>query len=318
MSYSQFGKAQGSILLLLFFLLSTGFNADEPLKKLKLKLNLKKGQVLNISNVMQQTISQSVMGADNSFDQSIGMYYTMTVKDVVDGMYELEVNYSRTTFKTDSPIGAVDYDSDINKEDIAPMAMGFAAIVGESFTTKMDERGKVIEMLGMEEFLENVMENLLKLSPEMGPGMADMIKKQYGGGTLAKGMENITMYFPPKAVKKGASWQSNSTLSLNFEMEISNTFTLDDIKDGKAYISVESELSTNKDKEVEMQGMKMLYDLQGVQKGSFVVDIDSGWLLYAEVDQDINGDMSIDSPQLPNPMDVPMGIKSKVQTLWIK
>ncbi|MEM6803944.1 MAG: DUF6263 family protein [Bacteroidota bacterium] len=318
MSYSQFTKTQGSLMLLVFFLLFSGFNADKPLKKLDLKLNFKKGQVLAISNVMEQTISQTIMGTDNSFKQNVGMYYTMTVKDIVEGTYSIEVNYSKTTFKTANPAASVDFDSDLNKEDIAPMAMGFAALVGESFTIRMDEKGNVVEVLGMEDFLENVVNNLMEMNPEMGSAMAETMKQQYGGGALSQGMESMTMYFPPKAVKEGDSWERTSKVNMNFEMEISNTFTLDQVKDGKAYISVSSVLNTNKDKEIEMQGMKMKYDLLGTQKGTFIVDVESGWVLESDIDQDIDGNMSLESPQIPNPMDVPMAIESKVQTIWIK
>ena len=66
-------------------------------------------------------------------------------------LYSVEVTYSRTTFKSTGLLGEVNYDSDENPAEIPPSAIGYAAMVGQTFKMVINSQGEVKMIEGIDE-----------------------------------------------------------------------------------------------------------------------------------------------------------------------
>lgn len=310
--------------LILFALVFSSYKPSDKVSerapKIDLKLNLKKGQVLNIKTDINQVITQSMMGMENVINQDIGMYYDMKVDDIVDGNYDMTVTYTRATFSTNNPMGSVEFDSETDKEDLAPMALGYAAVVDKSFKVRLSPKGRVLEVKDMDKFLAETIETINELNPDLGPQIAEGMKQQFGEKALKNSVENMVIHYPEKPVKVGATWDHSYSVQQGqgFEMFIENIYTLDRVEDGKAHLSVKANVYTSKDATMEMQGMTMIYKLTGEQTGSFVLDKSTNWVLESSLEQQVEGDMNISGGQIPEPMDIPMGIKTTTSNVWVK
>jgi hypothetical protein len=61
---------------------------------------------------------------------------------------------------------------------------------------------------------------------------------------------------------------------------------------------------------MEMQGMNLTYELAGAKEGTMNLDPATGLIKNVDATTSISGNISIDSPQLPSPMSIPMTIRS--------
>ena len=101
-------------------------------------------------------------------------------------------------------------------------------------------------------------------------------------------------------------------------MDMDTDYTLNKVDNGKAYLSVNSRLSTDPDTPLEMQGMLLTYAMEGNQTGETVIDLKTGMAISSSINQDVNGIMTMEGGQLPEPTEVPMGIKSETTITLIK
>jgi len=209
-------------------------------------------------------------------------------------------------------MGLVKYDSENPPEKVHPMAAGFAALAGSSFTMKMTALGRVKELAGVSEMLKKIISDL----PD-GPQkkiMAKQFETQFGDKAIGEMMENMMAYYPDKAVGVGGRWVQTMILSKGFPMTIENTYTLKDRKNGTAILGVASTIKPNKKAEpLKMGQMTMTYTMTGTQEGTLSMDEATGWIRAGTLKQDIAGEIKLDGiPGADQPMNLPMTVKSEI------
>ena len=60
---------------------------------------------------------------------------------------------------------------------------------------------------------------------------------------------------------------------------------------------------------IEMEGMEINYEVSGRKEAAYTIDLTTGLVSTVQGVTDISGVLSIDSPQLPSPMNMPMTLK---------
>jgi hypothetical protein len=281
-------------------------------QKVKLRLNLEEGQSYSLSQMNKQKINMSIMGMDQNINQEIGYVYQQDVEKVEDGLYHVKVTYESITVKREGPQGNTDFDSERDSVAKDPEIQYMMALIGESFNMQLDDMGKVLKITGLDEILNKGLDAMEGIPDEAKKMVKESMVNQFGNDAMKKNMEQLSAIYPKGKVKPGKSWKQSREGSGVMSMEQENVYTLDKIEDGKAYIRLSSTVSPGEGEPVEMGPTKMTYELNGVQEGSIIVDIETGLTLEGTLDQTLGGTVTIDNPMMGEPMDAPMTIEGSM------
>lgn len=280
-------------------------------QKYDIKFQLEEGKTYQLKQNTDQTVVISVMGMKQEVKQQNSFEYAYMVEKVEDGMQTIKVTYEAIASSRETAQGNTSYDSrkDTAPEDVEGKYM--AALIGESFTMKMNQLGEVVEVIGTDELLEKGMSEIKDLDETTMATLKTQLKNQFGDEAMKDNMGQVSAFFPKKKVKVGKSWKKEATSSTIMAMIMKSVYTLDKVEDGKAYISIQTEVTPGEGKPLEMGPMTMTYSIEGVQNGTMVLDLETGWTLEGKMEQDFGGNVEIDSPQM-GVMDAPITIESTI------
>jgi len=284
-------------------------------EKIQLQLRLQEGESHTIKVLTDQNISQTIQGQRHDIIQTTGTGHTFDVEEVdADGNALVKVTYRSVLFKQDGPMGKIEYDSSNPPAIIPPMAMGFAALVGQSFSMMISPDGHIIDVQGVDAMLTHVMKKLDIPEGPMKVSIEESLKNQFGDQALTEIMESMMAIYPEKPVGIGDSWTRKVVISKGFPMILDNTWTLKDRKGGVAIIEVSSTVNPNPEAApIEMGTMRLSYDISGEQEGTIELQEATGWTTRAKFTQNFSGLVKIGgTPQMPEGMSWPISIDSVV------
>ncbi|MEO1218210.1 MAG: DUF6263 family protein [Bacteroidota bacterium] len=310
-----------SLLLFLSGCKSSKKVAEVPVKDESgylLKVNMEKGDSFRYKQEIKQEITQSIMGMNNEMKQNIGFGFEMMAVDEIAGRTKVKISYLSASYMMDNPMMQADFDSEKSMENVPDAALGAAALIGLSFYGYLNDEGGLEDMEGLEEFKEGLIENMRKINPEVNEVMIAAMQEQYNSDKMKESFSGLSAFYPKARIEVGDSWNQKMTIKSSFAMDLDTDYTLDKVEEGKAYISVNSRLTTDPDSPLEMQGMLLTYAMEGDQIGETIVDLKTGMAVSSSVNQNVNGIMTMEGGQLPEPTEVPMGIKSVTTITLIK
>jgi len=124
----------------------------------------------------------------------------------------------------------------------------------------------------------------------------------------------VTAIFPDNPVNKGDKWTIKTNLESGMAALMTTEYEFTDLGSDYAMIKGNSVIETeDKDAYIESNGMPMKYDLTGSMISEIKVDKETGWIIEANINQEIKGDAYIKgNPQLPNGMKIPMIMKNEM------
>lgn len=248
--------------------------AEETLKprgeKIDLKLNLKKGDKKSLVQRTETTSIASVQGQTFEMSMKMAMFVASTVEDVdAKKLHTMKWVYDRVTLDMVSPFIVMTYDSKESKKDgDNPMFQVFDAMIGESITAKVTEKGETKEIKGFDELAK-------KLEGKAAAGAN--LKQQLEG--LKAAFEQFNIY-PDKPIDIGDSWTRKTRMSVdaNTPMDLEATYTLIDRKKGVAVIKV--------DGKIKGAGAAAI---KGTMAGTLNMDEATGWVTGGETTMDLEG-----------------------------
>jgi len=280
-------------------------------QKYEIKFQLKEGATYTLKQTTDQLINITVMGMSQEVKQKNVFEYSYLVEKVEAGVQTIKVTYDAIESSRESAQGNTSYNS---RTDSAPdnvESKYMAALIGESFWMKMNETGEILEVNGTDDLLEKGLSQIDGVDETTLSTINTQLKSQFGDEAMKSNMGQISAFFPTKKVKVGKSWKKKVSTKTTMAMNMSSVYKLDKVEDGKAYISIETEITPGEGEPMEMGPMTMEYSLEGVQNGNIVLDLATGWTLEGNMDQDLGGNVQIDSPQM-GVMDAPMTIQSTI------
>lgn len=261
-------------------------------EKVRLELNLEKGQTFNRVNKMEQEISMKMMGMANDMEQNMDFYIKQEVVNVeASGIAEIKVTYDRISYNIYmSMLGtSMEYDSD--KDDSTednPMAAAMGPLVGSSFTMMMDKTGKVVDIKGMEEIMDKMGESV---------GAAGDMSSTFDADNMKKTMQNMMAIYPDVLVGEGDTWGAQTELSGEYPLEMEMTYEVQKIESGKVFLNVDGKISSVEGGEV--AGGMGSFEMEGTQGGTLEIDRATGMVERADFTQDVSGEvktMGMSSP----------------------
>lgn len=201
-----------------------------------LRWKFKAGEKLQF-HVAQETQTEiNVMGMANTIKSSQVMDVTREILAVgSDGIAEVTQSIERIQMKMDSPFGAMELDSDSEKEAEGFGAMilpGLKAVVKQVVKFKVNARGEVSDI----ELPEEMIENLKKAQPPGGgPSMftEDSMREQF---------KQTIMAFPENGVSKGDTWETTSEVDnpQTGKQTVHTVYEIEgeEIRDGVTYVKI--------------------------------------------------------------------------------
>lgn len=296
-------------LLAVFLLIGT---VQLEAKKVNLRYNFSIGQEYALEMTTSSEVDQDLMGQTQTIAFEMIYGYQFKVLDInPEGNYVVENKVVRLAMDSNSPFGDMSFDTE-NGEEV-PANMG-SMLLGwnQSYQFELTPFGEVLGVDVPEE-LKKKMEELAEMGDTEGLMMAGMAGGILTEEGLVAQVQGLFIKFPDKAIKKGKSWVKEEEITNMIAFDTKSTYTL--VK-SNAKVHEVNMVMQYKQKEdagaMEMEGMNMEYEMTGGQEGTYTLDAKTGLVQSSKSITSLSGVISIDSPQLPEAMTVPMSTKSTV------
>jgi hypothetical protein len=202
---------------------------------------------------LDQTDTTSVAGRDMTRKSTMGM--VMEVAEIDDkGVASLKVTYDRMKFSMTGVMES-DYDSERDKEEPEDgFGKMFAALVGKSFTLKMNPHGEVVAVKGYGKMMDDVFDKIGEDALPF-PGMRDLFTDDFAKKMMGQSFPKL----PAKAVAKGDSWEGKDTLDLPMM--------------GKVALKVKSTLKELREKEAVVEQDSTMEKAEGDDESGATVEV---------------------------------------------
>ncbi|NEN22482.1 hypothetical protein G3O08_03065 [Cryomorpha ignava] len=279
-------------------------------KKVDLKFNLENGKTYTQNTVMTTVTKQTIAGNEQVINQNAGTITKMELKESGKDANTYTMWYENISMGINQGGGMTqNFNSDTTKlEAVDPMSELFSMLTGRKFEADIDFSGKIVEVNGLEEIISGATASMGEQAGMIG----EQISAGFGDSGLAKNMEMLTAIMPATPVKVGSTWTNKQFTSSGLPLVLNNTFTLKSVADGKAVIDVKANITVDPNQSsTELQGMKATYFMEGSRSGTLEMEVSSGFVSSADINDEIIGSISIESnPQMPDGMTIPIEMNS--------
>lgn len=289
----------------LFLLL--GCSASKPLM---LKMNMAQGKEFTVETNTNTIVDVVVMGQTQ---KTLSTQFVETKFNVMDVMPNGDIAVKSTIMSmantNDTAQGSTSYDSKNLKDSDPSMADLMQPIIGHEMNMVMDNTG---ELKSFEQ--ENLLDKMFADADEAMMAAKASMEGQFGEEAMKGMMQGLGNVLPNKAIKKGDTWTKDRKIETLMVLLTNSTYTLNERKDGKAFISLVGTTKTDATAPpVDMMGMQMSYIMSGPVKGTLVVDEKTGWVISSNIEQELKGTMKIKNEQIGE-MDAQMDMSSTTTT----
>ena len=279
-------------------------------KKVLLKYKLEKGAEFTLVHTMVNEITQEVMGQSQVLENTYTTRYIFKVINIdSDGNFLVEEQTDGISIKMENDFINMDYDSDDGEEppqELKSLSEGIHIPV----QFLLSPQGKVIEVTDAEEYLA-IMQKALggegNPMASVATGMASQLTSIEG---IQNQLDGLFINYPSGKIKVGKSWEeeTQSTQMVKFKNNVEYTLVEADKKNATIKQAVQiTQMESSEG--MEIQGMTMTYELSGRKESGNQINLATGMISRVDAVTEISGIVSIESPQLPTPMSIPMTIK---------
>lgn len=261
-----------------------------------LKQNYPPGKKYDYNITADQIINQKINGNETNYLQNVGTDYTFEITEAIGEDKALTVIYKRIKIKSAGMGNELILDSEV---DEIGKPNPFSGIKNASFSILLSPNGSIKSVSGVEKMVNAIAAKTATDSTQIEQ-LRLSLGKQFNAEVIRQTMESSLKIFPNKAVKIGESWTINTKMQITMPIESVTVYTLKEVKDNVAVLSVKGTLISKGD--FDSMGNKMQTDLKGMNVGDAQIDLKTGMILSSHtrielygkmkaVDQDIDFDM---------------------------
>ncbi len=179
-------------------------------------------------------------------------------------------------------------------EDQTEIIAAFAMMEDMDMHMAYDQYGAMIEITNAEEVVDAMLSKMKNSEgldsatiAMMRPSLVENIRSE--GGMNQSGLSAVQ--YPEEAVEIGSSWTDDQTLSGGMlPLNLVSTYTVSDIRDGKVYVDVSSQMS-----DAGGNPLKELFDAAGSFSGTVVIDAETGWVVSTTMEVDMSTSTELDN-----------------------
>lgn len=240
---------------------------------LKLRLNLNKGDAMQVETSVDQKVETEAMGQKMTINQSFLFAFETLVDDISsDGNYTLKNTYKRIRLNQNIPgIGENILDTEDPSASkgaaVALMEPIMKALIGKSFTMEMTPKGQVLRT------------NMSEITSQQG--LEDISENN--------GLSDMAIEFPDNILRPGDSWEAERAVAGKLPMRIKTRYTLKEMTENLAIIDVKGEFLPADDNT----------KVSGTLDGTMRVDVKSGWTRESRLNQDMQMTVKQGGIELP-------------------
>lgn len=203
-----------------------------------------------------------------------------------DDSARLRVTTDHVTVVAETPMGTQEFDSadpDAGSQELAVLG----GLVGMSFEMVMGADGRVREVSGLAEMVEEMVQELSRDQPEGAGQMRQIMEGMFGEESVQSTMQQGTQMLPSEPVTPGAEWDFSHTQPVGFgTVESESRFTLLDVveEDGTAWAHIGVEGSIGGFQPDPDNPMAEMIEISGGDvEGESRFDLGRGVLTWSEV-----------------------------------
>jgi len=262
--------------------------------KLNFALRLEAGSSFLSTFDASQNITQTVDGEKQELTQEMFMSWIYDVQSRdKSGEMDIRLTYKRIKVLQDYGEQVSEYDSENPPSFLDPSMRGLATLPGTVLNLRLDTRGKVLKLRGVDEMLDKMITAMqLPDSPNKENIIADL-RKQFGMEAMKQSIEQATLFYPEKAVSVGQTWVQKVNLSSSLPMNIESNYSLQSRIDGISSISVKSDIKADTSNALRMGQLSLIYDISGNQDGLLKVDEKTGLPISSELNSSYSGNVIV-------------------------
>lgn len=294
-------------LIALFFV--TLFLAAQTVKadsKALLRLKLKKGSAYEMTMVSDNKIDQEMNGKPMKILQKIEMVIFYQVLDVLPkNIFEIEYSFQKMKMSMNVNGQQMNMDSDSTSDD--PMSAVLKDLFALKIKVKMNSKGQILEIGGMEEYAQKMSAN---------PQLAQSMKMFVDEKNFKTFVEQTFSYFPEDKVKVGSKWNNSTKIPSLMNLDIAMNYEVANILKDKIILNVTSDV--NMESPVEENGMKLYVKIAGTQAGTMAISRSDCFASSSELTMNYDFKMKMKNPQSGEEMEIPMVLHSNITTNIIK
>ncbi|HAH50882.1 MAG TPA: hypothetical protein DCL80_06275 [Balneola sp.] len=277
--------------------------------QIKLNYNINPGSSYITKVVLEQDISQTVMGQTQDIESDQGYGIQLKFTDLEDGKYSVTMVYN--SIMVNQPMAGLDYDSETATSEPTGSAKAIASVLNNELYFTLSKKGEVSNISGFEAMLDSMAVSMGITDDAQASMFKSQMSSQYNAQSIVDQLKRTLIIFPDKELNKGDTWSEDQSVTVPFAMNIQTTYELADYDDETVTLNISSDIFTEGD-EANMGGATMTPDLSGVQSGTITIDRNTGLILKGGMEQLVSGILNMTSPQ---EMEIPLEISGKTEVV---
>jgi hypothetical protein len=281
-----------------------------------LRLNLEKNKIYRLKSVSEQTVTQTVNGAQQTVESKVDYSISLKMLDMTPDLMVTEVHFD-TMITNSNQMGKMvvinsAVEGDIKSSETSDiMSCIMNRLSRNALYVKMDFTGKPLEIVNAKMLSDMILKDTASIT--LTEPMASAIKTQIAGtiseSSLKTMIGGFTWHLPGKEVSAGDEWSiADQMNSGGMMLMIATTYHLDRISGNNASITVESGIKAAENAPpIKSGGATVTYDnLAGMSKSNLVIDIRTGLVVEDIAKTRITGNLGISAPgfSMQMPMDI--------------
>ena len=300
-----------NLLIAAFILFVTvGAFAQNPIT---LKFNLEKGKVNQIRNVSKQNIQNTYNGMEFKTDVNSSTTTSFTLLSQENDVMRLEFKFDTIQSKTNSPMKSFETNSTKIAKKTEYLEKALNRFSTYTIIAKISTSGKFLGFENYKTFRNNVlavMDSVPELKKDQIQKQADTFIKESAIQTL---IEPLFAYLPENQVKKTDKWETSySVVGSGVSGMIFNSYTLDNVTENNAQLSVSSELESVPSTD----NPNMSIDVKGKSTGNITIDKKTALIITSQDKKHYEGTMTVKNQG--NEMKMPMVIDAQSDMIRLK
>lgn len=282
-------------------------------KDLDLSINIKTGDKYVIHEVTNQDMTMTLGTQQMATNQTVDMNLLMDVKDVdKDKNVTIEYKYDSMKMSASSNGQTMTYDS-TKADDSNPLNEVYKGIIGKSFTVKMSNKGKLLEIKGVTDLINSMLDKV-NVPDAQKETLKSSLTRSFGDDAIKSMVQQSMDIYPDKAVKKNDTWNKKYDIKTVFPITVDNTFKLLSNDSSEVSLNQQSNITADtKGTPIDIMGVKSNINLTGTATGTVKINKSNGLLQSGEVTENMNGEMQmLKSSLIPQDIKVPMKMTAKI------
>jgi len=241
---------------------------------------LESGNTFRIEQHALQDITQELETGTQVITNDIKSIMEFTITGKEDTLYLIDVEFKDLKMFMSSDLYGelMNVDTSIPKENDIQSKI-FQSLIGQKVSFKMTERGKIHEVNGGDQLIENMVDAAGFEDDFTRDMLSASLRKDFGSEALSKSYEQMTFFYPTQAVEVGDSW----TTQFEGKLASKNTWTL------SAMSEVASEINGSAETVLSIKDDQTTMELSGSQNSVIIVDPMTGLFRKMEINGEYNG-----------------------------